>query len=250
VADEKAKQPIIIRKKKAGHAGAHGGAWKVAYADFVTAMMAFFMVMWLLGSDEEVKAAVANYFNNPTSALRIDLSNKDNVPLGDKTGAGESVLRGAEGEIPEQLVKNPSKPVLEGNTKAEDPTDTIAKLVSSGDKVLVEVMRFSVLEEDLFQPGSTDQWKPGVERIFERIGRLSRNKEHGKLTIRGSWGSVESGDYDFQVARTVAVARFLVDRKLVEEDRIGTTMRRKKAQDAEDARSPAGDSPRIEFIFQ
>jgi len=50
------KQPIIIKRKKAGHAGAHGGAWKVAYADFVTAMMCFFLVMWLMGSDEKVKA--------------------------------------------------------------------------------------------------------------------------------------------------------------------------------------------------
>ena len=42
---------IIVRKKVSGHGGHHGGAWKVAYADFVTAMMAFFMVMWILGMD-------------------------------------------------------------------------------------------------------------------------------------------------------------------------------------------------------
>ena len=80
----------VVRKKKAGD-GHHGGAWKVAYADFVTAMMAFFMVMWLLGSDEETKAAIADYFNNPTSAWRKDLSDKDTVPLGDMTGAGENI---------------------------------------------------------------------------------------------------------------------------------------------------------------
>lgn len=60
------KTTIIIKKKRGGEAhGHHGGAWKVAYADFVTAMMAFFMVMWLLGSDEETKAAVSKYFNDP-----------------------------------------------------------------------------------------------------------------------------------------------------------------------------------------
>lgn len=60
------KATIIIKKKKGGGGhGHHGGAWKVAYADFVTAMMAFFMVMWLLGSDEETKAAVSKYFNDP-----------------------------------------------------------------------------------------------------------------------------------------------------------------------------------------
>src|SRR5580693_3898535 len=58
-------QPIII-KKKVVHGGHHGGAWKVAYADFVTAMMAFFIVMWLLGSSDPVKKAVAGYFKDPS----------------------------------------------------------------------------------------------------------------------------------------------------------------------------------------
>ncbi|MBS1963668.1 MAG: hypothetical protein JST04_15745 [Bdellovibrionales bacterium] len=246
------KQPIIIRKKKGGHAGAHGGAWKVAFADFMTAMMAFFLVMWLMGSDEETKAAIANYFNNPTSALRVDLSNKENVPLGDKTGAGESVLKGADGEIPEQLVQKPSKPVLEGNTQAEDASDAAAKLASSGDRVMVEVMRFSVLEDDLFMPGTTDQWKPGIEKIFQKIGKLAKNQERGKLTIRGAWGTPETGNYDFQVARAVAVARFLVDHKLVEDERISTTMRRKKpgGEDRAPSSVQGAEAPRIEFIFQ
>src|SRR5277367_2259888 len=57
-------QPIII-KRKGGHAGHHGGAWKVAYADFVTAMMALFIVLWLLSSSEDVKKAIAGYFRDP-----------------------------------------------------------------------------------------------------------------------------------------------------------------------------------------
>jgi chemotaxis protein MotB len=57
--------PIIIIKKKGGHAGHHGGAWKVAYADFVTAMMALFIVLWLLNSSQEVQKAVAGYFRDP-----------------------------------------------------------------------------------------------------------------------------------------------------------------------------------------
>ena len=58
-------QPIIVIKKKGGHGGHNGGAWKVAYADFVTAMMALFIVLWLMGSSEKVKKAVAGYFNDP-----------------------------------------------------------------------------------------------------------------------------------------------------------------------------------------
>src|SRR3954469_12406880 len=64
--DEEKLAPIIIIKKKHGHGGHHGGAWKVAYADFITAMMAFFIVMWLLSSSEQVKKAVGGYFQDPT----------------------------------------------------------------------------------------------------------------------------------------------------------------------------------------
>jgi chemotaxis protein MotB len=58
-------QPIIIRRKKGGHGGHHGGSWKVAFADFMTSMMAFFLVMWLVGQKQEVKEAVAGYFRDP-----------------------------------------------------------------------------------------------------------------------------------------------------------------------------------------
>jgi chemotaxis protein MotB len=58
-------QPIIVIKRKGSHGGHHGGAWKVAYADFVTAMMSLFIVLWLMGSSDKVKRAVAGYFNDP-----------------------------------------------------------------------------------------------------------------------------------------------------------------------------------------
>src|SRR5436190_18484086 len=58
-------QVIVIRKKRKGHAAHHGGAWKVAYADFVTAMMAFFLVMWLMAQKQEVKASIGGYFRDP-----------------------------------------------------------------------------------------------------------------------------------------------------------------------------------------
>jgi chemotaxis protein MotB len=58
-------RPIIILKKKGGHGGHHGGAWKVAYADFVTAMMSLFIVLWLLSSSKPVQEAVGGYFRDP-----------------------------------------------------------------------------------------------------------------------------------------------------------------------------------------
>lgn len=62
--------PIIIKKKKGGHAGHHGGSWKVAYADFVTAMMAFFMVMWIMGLSDTDKKAIQGYFNDPLGFVK------------------------------------------------------------------------------------------------------------------------------------------------------------------------------------
>jgi chemotaxis protein MotB len=78
MADE---QPIII-KKKGGHGGHHGGAWKVAYADFVTAMMALFIVLWLMNSSKPVQEAVGGYFRDPNGVAQ-----KKGTALG---GAGEA----------------------------------------------------------------------------------------------------------------------------------------------------------------
>ncbi|MGB7600210.1 MAG: flagellar motor protein MotB [Candidatus Sulfotelmatobacter sp.] len=61
-------RPIIIVKKKGGHGGHHGGAWKVAYADFVTAMMSLFIVLWLLSSSKPVQEAVGGYFRDPSGS--------------------------------------------------------------------------------------------------------------------------------------------------------------------------------------
>jgi chemotaxis protein MotB len=64
------KPPIIIIKKGGGHGGHHGGAWKVAYADFVTAMMALFIVLWLLNSSKQIQDAVGGYFKDPTGTSK------------------------------------------------------------------------------------------------------------------------------------------------------------------------------------
>lgn len=62
--------PIIVKRKKVMPAAHHGGSWKVAYADFVTAMMAFFMVMWIMGMDAETRSMVAGYFNDPLGFVK------------------------------------------------------------------------------------------------------------------------------------------------------------------------------------
>jgi chemotaxis protein MotB len=85
--------PVIIIRKKSAHGGHHGGAWKVAYADFVTAMMALFIVLWLMNSSEKVRKAISSYFKDPSGTgqhmgsastgtgetLSIDKDNMDNL---------------------------------------------------------------------------------------------------------------------------------------------------------------------------
>ena len=68
------EQPIIVKKiiKKGGHGGHHGGAWKVAYADFVTAMMCLFLLLWLINVDPATKSAVSEIFKQPTTSGPID----------------------------------------------------------------------------------------------------------------------------------------------------------------------------------
>jgi chemotaxis protein MotB len=92
--DAKKLQPIIIKRvKKGGHA-AHGGAWKIAYADFVTAMMAFFLLMWLLGSTTEGdKKGIADYFAAP---LKVAMSG------GSGSGDSSHVIRGGGQDLTRQ----------------------------------------------------------------------------------------------------------------------------------------------------
>jgi chemotaxis protein MotB len=93
--DSKKVQPIIIKRiKKAGHS-AHGGAWKIAYADFVTAMMAFFLLMWLLGSTTEGdKKGIADYFNSP---LKVSFFG------GSGAGDASSVIKGGGNNLTESV---------------------------------------------------------------------------------------------------------------------------------------------------
>ena len=93
------QRPIIVKKiKKGGHAGHHGGAWKIAYADFVTAMMAFFLLMWLLGSATKGQlSGISDYFKTP---MKVALMGGDGA--GDATSlikAGGEDLTKATGQV-------------------------------------------------------------------------------------------------------------------------------------------------------
>src|SRR5271166_4491325 len=92
--------PPIIIKKIVSHGGHHGGAWKVAYADFVTAMMALFIVLWLLNSSAKVQKAVGGYFKDPTGTAKMVGT--------DMVGSGENFVVNKDNmeELKEQLQKS------------------------------------------------------------------------------------------------------------------------------------------------
>jgi chemotaxis protein MotB len=91
--------PPIVIKKKISHGGHHGGAWKVAYADFVTAMMALFIVLWLMNSSKQIRVAIGGYFKDPTGNSKMVGS--------DMVGSGENfiVTKDNMHELKEQLQK-------------------------------------------------------------------------------------------------------------------------------------------------
>ena len=120
--DAKKLQPIIIKRvKKGGHA-VHGGAWKIAYADFVTAMMAFFLLMWLLGSTSEGdKKGISDYFQSP---LKVAMQG------GSGAGASNSVVSGGGNDLTQSS----------GQSKRGDGADRTAKKMS-GEKLKAEVAK-------------------------------------------------------------------------------------------------------------
>src|SRR5579871_5651688 len=132
MAAAKGERPIIIvkKKKKGGH-GHHGGAWKVAYADFVTALMAFFLVMWLVATvSKEQRAAMFDYFKNPSME-----QGKSPKPAPGQMGPGGAStspinLHGGLDAIRPTISKNkqiggPTAPVLSRNDKTEDGSSTV-----------------------------------------------------------------------------------------------------------------------------
>ncbi|MCX5811057.1 MAG: OmpA family protein [Proteobacteria bacterium] len=125
MSDERSNTPIRIVIKKKGHGGGHhGGAWKVAYADFVTAMMALFIVLWIVGQSNPVKSAISMYFTNPNvftggtgiltgqegTSSKLDLSSKVEVAKKDNTLIEMEKLS-AQGKKIEGIVS--SNPVFE-----------------------------------------------------------------------------------------------------------------------------------------
>ncbi len=128
------KAPIIVKRIKKVAGGHHGGAWKIAYADFVTAMMAFFLLMWLLGSTAKGDLeGIAEYFKNP---LKVSMQG------GSGSGDSSSVIKGGGQDITRQVGQ-----VKKGETEAEKKSYNLKAAKAELEKL--EAQRLSILKQKL-----------------------------------------------------------------------------------------------------
>lgn len=147
--------PILVIKKKSSHGGHHGGAWKVAYADFVTAMMALFIVLWLMSQSDQVRKAVAGYFNDPRgtgSLLGTTLAG---------TGTATTVTSGADKQRLEQM-----KEKLEKEIQAKNELQKLAKQIEI--TITPEGLRIELVEGKegtFYQSGSARLSDSGQELL-------------------------------------------------------------------------------------
>jgi chemotaxis protein MotB len=149
--NEKAASVTIVRRSKKGgdHGGHHGGAWKIAYADFVTAMMAFFLLMWLLGSTSKFdKQGIEDYFNTPLSSL-----------LGGNTGTAvtrPSVIQGGGRDITDtrpgdgkKTQQQPAKPTLTQASMTPNDAQRLEQLKAKLTSLIEETPALKAFKEQI-----------------------------------------------------------------------------------------------------
>jgi chemotaxis protein MotB len=168
---------VIVKKPKKDHGGAHGGAWKVAYADFVTAMMAFFLVMWILGLSDESKEAIAAYFSDP-SGFAEKFGKGSALSTASNPARSNAVLPGVGDTILAGFTKSEQRAILE--EAKENMTASLKKDPDFKDlRGFVEIsiaeggLRIELVEGGdaiFFESGKWDL-KPAARRLLHVISR-------------------------------------------------------------------------------
>jgi chemotaxis protein MotB len=200
-------QPIIVIKKKGGHGGHHGGAWKVAYADFVTAMMSLFIVLWLMGSSEKVKKAVAGYFNDPKGTGSL---------LGTTlTGTGVTIQETSTDEL--QKLKDK----LEQEIKARKDLEKLSKQIEI--TITPEGLRIELLEGKdgtFYEIGSAKLSASGQE-LLSLLGTELKTLPNS-LLIEGHTDSTPYSDDNSYSNWDLSADRANSARRLLQQDGVRT----------------------------
>jgi chemotaxis protein MotB len=195
-------RPIIIIKKKGGHGGHHGGAWKVAYADFVTAMMALFIVLWLLNTSKQVQEAIGGYFKDPSGNSKMVGSNL--------TGSGEnfSLTRDNMTKLKEELQKQ----VRQMNNF--DKLKSQIEMTVTSEGLRIELMESA--SGTFFDSGSrhpTGDGKELIALLAQELGKLPN-----KVTIEGHTDSKPFSGKDEYSNWELSTDRANVTRRLMQEN--------------------------------
>ena len=198
-------RPIIIIKKVKGHAAHHGGAWKVAYADFVTAMMALFLVLWILGnSNSKEKAVIAHYFREP----------------GVFTGSRGVIPRGGEDKLGAGIIQAASMEVLRAALK--DGFSGLKELVGAEDQVPITITEDGILieiidkDKQAFFELSSAIIKPTMRKILELIVKEIKGTPN-KLAISGHTDARPYHDDSFYSNWELSSARALNTRHILQQ---------------------------------
>jgi chemotaxis protein MotB len=212
--------PIIVKKvKKHGH-GHHGGAWKVAYADFVTAMMAFFMVMWILGMSEDQKRQIASYFRDPIGVYNGSSNNPpsiwpDNPPVPSSNSGSPAFDSAAEHDRKEgEKVKKEVEKQMEKDENLKPLLNSGAVTVDQNNEgVQIELIENETNGEVFFQVGSAEI-RPKARQLFNTLAPILAQMNR-KMFIDGhtdsrpmSGGGMDN--YDLSSSRANAVRRLLM----------------------------------------
>ena len=173
--------PIIVIKKKGGHGGHHGGAWKVAYADFVTAMMALFIVLWLLNTNKPVQEAVAGYFRDPTGTSKKFGTSKTGEGVGDGLQATQQNLE----EL--KVTKQNMADLKEQLQRSIEKINNLEKLRKNVEMTLTtEGLRIELLESEkgtFFDSGSSALNQVGREMVTLLAAELGKVPNH--ISVEG-----------------------------------------------------------------
>ncbi|HZP84053.1 MAG TPA: flagellar motor protein MotB [Chthonomonadaceae bacterium] len=177
MASETGGSPIIIIKKNHKHDGHHGGAWKVAYADFVTAMMAFFLVMWIVGLDKPTREAIAAYFKDPVGFMKAVNGGKSPISTESSSIGKPAILPTAGGQSQQAAVQAQFKTVANEILKELAKHPEFQGLRDSVEVHLTnEGLRIELMEKtpSLFFDTGSAHLKARTVRLLQTIARQLR----------------------------------------------------------------------------
>ena len=197
------EQTIIVVRKKASHHAHHGGAWKVAYADFVTAMMALFIVLWLMNASQEIQRDIAGYFRDPKGFGKQTGSSM--------SGNGESLTISKDnmdllkGKIQQALRKSPEF------SKLKD----YVEMTVTGDGLRIELLESA---KGMFfesgQPLPTDAGKDLLIRLAKEIGKLNNGILVEGHTDAKSYQKANYSNWELSTDRANAARRIMQENGL------------------------------------